>query len=55
MNYEDKRENIKVILCNAINSLAEAPDLWVLLSASLSLGGHQLNHPRAQYRDTLSP
>ena len=53
MNYEDKRGNIKAILCNAINSLAAAPDPWVPLSASLSLGVHQLNHPRARCRDPL--
>lgn len=36
MNYKDNRGTIKAILCSAINSLATAPDLRVLFTASLS-------------------
>lgn len=43
MNYKDKIGHIKAVLCNASNSLATTPDLWVLTPAPLSLGVHQLN------------
>lgn len=53
MNCKGKIGNIKATLCNASNSLAITPDLWVLLPASLSWGVHQLNH-QAQCRGMLS-
>lgn len=53
MNCEGKIGNIKATLCNASDSSAITPDLWVLLPASLSGGVPPLNC-QARRRGTLS-